>query len=133
MIIRSPSIHVYSFSAFSCHSPILPVHRSSILLSARDLFVLMYLNPSKHFRSFANSSRCFFIFSSFIFNSYGGSPKTRLPSLSYQFIHSCFPNSTGGSLKTFSRLRYISLNLFYENKLYAIRLLVINLIGEGYA
>ena len=31
LIIRSPSIQVYSFSAFSYHSPILPVHHSSDL------------------------------------------------------------------------------------------------------
>ena len=37
--------------------------------------------------------------------------------LSYQFIR-CF-NPTGGSSKTFSSLRYIYLNPFYENKLYA--------------
>ena len=36
----------------------------------------------------SNSSRCFFIFSSFIFNSYGGSFKSSLPSLSYRFIRS---------------------------------------------
>ena len=64
--------------------------------------------------SFPNYSRCLFIFSSFISNSYGGSFKISFPSLSYQFIR--YPNPTGGSLKTFSSLRYISFNPFYENK-----------------
>ena len=47
-------------------------------------------------------------------NSYGGSFKISLPSLSYQFIR-CF-NPTGGSMKTFPSLRYVYLNPFYENK-----------------
>ena len=53
-------------------------------------------------------------FATFIFNSYGGSFKISLPCSSYQFI--CCSNPTGGSLKTFSSLRYISFNPFYENK-----------------
>mgnify|MGYP005823054723 CR=1 FL=1 len=36
---------------------ILPVLRSSILQSVRDLFVLLYLNPLKYLHSFSNSSR----------------------------------------------------------------------------
>ena len=38
----------------------------------------MYLNSLKYLRSSSNSSRCFLIFSSFIFNSYGGSFKSSL-------------------------------------------------------
>ena len=86
----------------------------------------MNLNSLKYLRSLYNSSRCFFIFTSFITNSYGGSFKISLP---YQFIRGF--NSTGGSLKTFSSWRHIYPNPFFENKLYAIRLLIINLIGEG--
>ena len=41
---------------------ILPVHHSSILLSTRDLFVHLYLNPLKYLLLFSYSSRCFFIF-----------------------------------------------------------------------
>ena len=68
---------------------ILPVHHSSILLSALDFFVLLYLNSIKHLRSFFNSSRRFVLFSSIIFNSYGGPFKIHLLLLSYQFIR-CF-------------------------------------------
>ena len=41
--------------------PIIPVLRSSVLKSARDLFVLLHLNPLKHIGS-SNSSRRFFLF-----------------------------------------------------------------------
>ena len=47
----------FSFLAFSYHPPILLVHHSSILLSARDLFILMYLNPLKYPDLFSNSYR----------------------------------------------------------------------------
>ena len=53
-------------------------------------------------------------FATFISNSCGGSFKSALPSLSYQFIR-CF-NPTGGSMKTFPSFRNIYLNPFYENK-----------------
>ena len=88
LILWNSSSQNYSFSAFSSRSRILPVHHSSIIQSARDLCVHLYLNSLKYLRSFSNSSRCFFIFSSFIFNSYGGSFKSSLPSLSYRFIRS---------------------------------------------
>ena len=53
-------------------------------------------------------------FATFILNSFGGSFRISLPSLSYQrFVVS---NPTGGSINTFWSLRYISLNPFYENK-----------------
>ena len=80
-VIRSPSFQVYSFSAVSYHSPILPVLRSSDLYSVRDPLVLMYQDSLKHLHSFANPSRCFFMVYSFFFNSYGGSFK------SFLFLH----------------------------------------------
>ena len=52
LILRSSSSQNYSFVVLQ----IIPVHHSSILLSARDLFVLMYLNPLKYLHSFSNSS-----------------------------------------------------------------------------
>ena len=48
----------------------------------------LYLNSLKHLRLLANPSWCFFMFYSFFFNSYGGSFKSSLPWLSYQFIRS---------------------------------------------
>ena len=47
-------------------------------------------------------------------NFYGGSFKISLPSLSYQIF--VVSNPTGGSINTFSSLRYISFNPSYENK-----------------
>ena len=91
-----------------------PVHHSIFFNQRVISSFQLYLNSLKYLRSFSNPSRCFFIFSSFIFNSYGGSFKSSLPWLSYQFIR-CF-NPSSGSLKTFSRLCYIYLNPFYENK-----------------
>ena len=116
LILRSPSSQNYSFQLSARFLQILPVHHSSILQSARHLFIHLYLNPLKYLHLFSNSSRCSFIFSSIIFNSYGSS-KILLPSFIIS-MHLCFSNPTGGSLKT-SSLSYIYLNLFYENKLYA--------------
>ena len=61
-------------------------------LISHDLFVPMDLNPLMYLRSFANFSQCFFIFTSFFSNSYGG------------------------SLKTFPSWRDVYFNPFYENK-----------------
>ena len=68
----------------------------------------LYLNSFKYLRSFSNSSRCFFIFSSFIFNSYGGSFKSSLPWLSYQFIRSF--QSYRRIVEEFSQVYAISLS-----------------------
>ena len=69
----------------------LPVHHSifsnQLVISSFQL----YLNSLKYLRSFHNSSRCSFIFSSFIFISYGGSSK-------FLFLINLFiVNPTGGS------------------------------------
>ena len=89
LILWRPSYQNYSFQLSALILQILPVLRSSDLKSVRDPFVLMYLVSLEHLRSFHNSSRCFFIFSSFIFNSYGGSFKISLPSFIIS-IHSLF-------------------------------------------
>ena len=51
-----PSFHNYSFQLSSLVLQILSVHRSNILYSVHDLFVLMYLNSFKYLHSFSNSS-----------------------------------------------------------------------------
>ena len=105
----------YSFSAFSHHSPNLTgVSFNYILYSVCDPFVLMYLNPLKHLRSFYNSSWCFFIFSAFIFNSYWWFVQD-FSSFVIVSIHS-FLHPTGGSSKTLSNLCNIYLNPLYKNK-----------------
>ena len=113
-VIWSPSIQVYSFSAFSYHSPILPVLRLSDPQSARDLFVLLYLNSLKLLHSFANSYLVFLFLLIVLFNFYGGSLK--ISSLVVILILSLFFYPTGDLLKTFSSWRYIYHNPFYENK-----------------
>ena len=85
LILWSPSSHNYSFQLSTLVLQIIPVHHSSILLSARDLFVLMYINSLKHLRSFAKFFPVFLYLFFVHFNSYGGSFKISLPFLSYQF------------------------------------------------
>ena len=72
--------------AFSYHSPNLTGTSFKYSLISSWSLRSLASNSLKYLHSFSNSSRCFFIFSSFIFNSYGGSFKISLPSLSYQFI-----------------------------------------------
>ena len=58
-LLWRPFYKYYSFQLSARIFQILLVHHSSILLSARDRFVLMYLNPLKYLRSFSNSFRWF--------------------------------------------------------------------------
>ena len=115
LILRSPSSHNYSFPAFSYRSPNLT--GASIKYSLLSLSSLH--SPVSKFTQVSSSHLliisgdlyfCFFLekFLPWFTQDY-------IPWLSYQLIR-CFPNSTGGSLKTFSSWRYIYLNLFYENK-----------------
>ena len=83
LFLRRPSFRIYSFSTFSLHPRIVLVHRSSILESACHLFVILYLNSLKYLYSFSNCSRQFVLFSSIVFNSYGGLFKIPLPMFSY--------------------------------------------------
>ena len=79
----------YSFSTFNSCSPNLTGESFKYpLISSWSLrsHVSKILNSLKYLHSFSNSSRCFFIFSSFIFNSYGGLFKISLPPLSYQIF-----------------------------------------------
>ena len=112
--LQRPSCHNSSFSACSCRSPNLTgASFKYSLISSWSLHSLVSKSPqvsSFVFQFFPVNCA----FATFIFNSYGGSFKISLPSLSYQiFIVS---KSHRGSINTFSSLRYISLNPFYENK-----------------
>ena len=78
----------------------------------------LYLNSLKLLHSFANSYPMFLFLLIVLFNFYGGMFKISFP---YQFIR--YFNSTGGSLKTFSSLRHMSLNPSNGNKWFAIRCL----------
>ena len=119
--LRRPWCHNSSFSACSYRSPNLIGESFKYpLISSWSL--RSHVSKSPQVSSFIFQ---FFqvncAFATFIFNSYGGSFKISSSFLSYQFIR-CF-NHTGGSLKTFSSLRYIYLNPFYKNKLYSIHFL----------
>ena len=114
---RRPSFRVYSFSAFSPRSPNLTgASLKWSLISSWSLRSLVFKSPqvsSFIFQFFPVNCAllCSFsiltvVRSRFLFIRH------RINS----FIHSLFRNPTSGSINTFSSLRYISLNLFYENK-----------------
>ena len=130
--IRSPSIQIYSFSAVSYHSPILPVLSSSDLQSARDLFVLLYLNSLKLLHSFANSYPVFLYLLIILFNSYGGCSSVLF------LLHHI--NSFLVSILPVVRSRHLLKIMLYLSLILSTRissipnlLIVINLTGEGYA
>ena len=75
LIPWSPSSRNYSFQLSARFLQILPVRRLNILLSVRDLFLLMYLNSLMYVRSFANPYRWFILLIHSLFNSYGGSSR----------------------------------------------------------
>ena len=85
--LRRPSCHNSLSSHFSSRYPNLTGALLKYSLISSWSLCSLVSNSLKYLHSFSNSSRCFFIFSSFIFNSYGGSFKIPLPLLSYQFIH----------------------------------------------
>ena len=114
LILRRPSSQNYSFSAFSSFS--LKSYRCFVQISSNQFgifsFTCIYILSSIVIRSQILPD-VFFIFSSIVFNSYGGSFKSSRHSFSYQLF--VVFNPSGGSLKTFSSLLHIYLNPFYEN------------------
>ena len=89
-----------------------PVHHSIFFNQRVISSFQLYLNSLKYLCSFHNSSRCFFIFSSFIFKSYGVSFKIPLLMLSYSRSFKFYR----WFVEDFPKLLYIYLNSFYENK-----------------
>ena len=115
LILWSPSSQYYSFSAFRYHSPNLTGASFKYpLISSWSL--RSYVSKSPQVSSFVFQ---FFpvncAFATFISNSYGGSFKSSLSWLSYQFVR-FFQILPADRWRLFSSLRYIYLNPFYENK-----------------
>ena len=77
----------------------------------------MYLNPLKYLHLFSNSSRWIVpLLLSFPILTV---VRSRFHFLCYHIKYLLFPSPIGGSINTFSSLRYIPLNPFYEYKKYA--------------
>ena len=131
--LRRPSFQILFIPSFSSRYP-------NLTGASFNYSLISSWSPRSHVSKFHQVSSIVFqflpvncAFATFIFNSYGGSSKILLPSFIIS-IHSLFPNPTGGSLKTFPNWA-ISLFNPFSRRISSMPnpLLVINLIGEGWA